>query len=422
MIVIKLYLFLTDLIIPIFFGSIYVLFISTQEESINLHFYSFIFFSFNLILVSLVQNYYTNYYEKHFSEKIKISFVTISIAILLQLILYLYYELFLDRVLVMFWITIPVAILLVRFLIKKNCKNINNIAINIIGTYYQFNNYEISMLDNKGFTVFFYNSFQEFQNSNNYRDYSEYINVVNYDITQIAELKECENILISSNYFLIDKFMELYLRKVYISYRNIVVDTNEYNQFDFILKRFIDYIAIVFFMPILFLSCIFIFFIKIKHHINESMFFMQKRYGLKKEIFNVYKIRTMVIDSEEKGNTKKHDSRIYPFALIVRKLRIDELPQIFNILFGDMHLVGPRAEWINLADQYSKNIINYNYRHIVRPGITGWAQIIHPYGVNEEDARQKLMYDMYYIKHWSIWFEIEICVKTLMVILDKRGF
>ena len=87
-----------------------------------------------------------------------------------------------------------------------------------------------------------------------------------------------------------------------------------------------------------------------------------------------------------------------------------------------MHLVGPRAEWINLADQYSNNIINYNYRHIVRPGITGWAQIIYPYGLNEDDARQKLMYDLYYIKHWSIWFEIEICIKTFMVILDKRGF
>jgi len=158
------------------------------------------------------------------------------------------------------------------------------------------------------------------------------------------------------------------------------------------------------------------------NNINDSMFFLQKRYGLNKKIFNVYKIRTMYENSKNQGNTIKNDSRIYPFALIIRKLRIDELPQIFNILFGDMHLVGPRAEWINLADRYSNNIINYNYRHVVRPGITGWAQITHPYGFDEEDARQKLMYDMYYIKHWSIWFEIEICFKTFMVILDKRGF
>jgi lipopolysaccharide/colanic/teichoic acid biosynthesis glycosyltransferase len=216
--------------------------------------------------------------------------------------------------------------------------------------------------------------------------------------------------------------MEVYLRKIFISDRNIIIDINKYCQSDFILKRLVDYSAVIFFIPILLISFIFIFFIKMKHGISEAMLFVQKRYGLNNKIFNIYKIRTMVIDSKEKGNTKKNDSRIYPFALIVRKLRIDELPQIFNILFGDMHLVGPRAEWINLADQYSKNIFNYNVRHIVRPGITGWAQIIYPYGTNEVDAQQKLMYDLYYIKHWSIWFEIEICIKTFMVILDKRGF
>ena len=419
---IKLYLSLTDLIIPIFFGSIYIFFIPIQAESINLYFYSFVFFSFTLILVSLVCNFYTNYYEKHFSEKIKISFIVTSIAILLQLIQFLYYKLFLDFVLVIFWINIAIVVLLARFLIKKYYKKINNIAINIIGTYYQFNDYEILMITNKGFTLFFHNSIQDFQNSNKHKDYSESINVINYDISQLAELKNYKNILMPSNCFLIDKFMELYLRKIFISYRNVIIDTKKYCQFDFILKRLVDYCAIIFFMPILVLSCILIFFIKIKHSINDAMFFVQKRYGIDNKIFNVYKIRTMVTASKDKGNTKKNDSRIYPFASSVRKFRIDELPQIFNILFGDMHLVGPRAEWINLADQYSKNIINYNYRHIVRPGITGWAQIVYPYGVNEEDAKQKLMYDLYYIKHWSIWFEIEICIKTFIVIFDKRGF
>ncbi len=87
-----------------------------------------------------------------------------------------------------------------------------------------------------------------------------------------------------------------------------------------------------------------------------------------------------------------------------------------------MHLVGPRAEWIKLADNYEKNIDHYHLRHAVRPGITGWAQIIYPYGVDLNDAKQKFMYDLYYIKHWSIWLEIEICFKTFLVILDKSGF
>jgi lipopolysaccharide/colanic/teichoic acid biosynthesis glycosyltransferase len=323
---------------------------------------------------------------------------------------------------VIIWITIPIIILLIKFIIKKYCKSINNIEINIIGTFYKFNDHEILILTNKGFTLFFYDSFQEFQKADKYINYSESINVINYNISQIERLEGYENILISDKCLTIDKFMELYLRKIFINYKNTTIGINAYRQSDFILKRLIDYSAILFFMPILFLFCILIFFIKIKNKINEPLFFIQKRYGLNKKIFNVYKIRTMISDSKEKGNTKKNDSRIYPFALILRKLRIDELPQIFNILFGDMHLVGPRAEWINLADQYSKNITNYDHRHIVRPGITGWAQIIHPYGVDESDARQKLMYDMYYIKHWSIWFEIEICIKTFMVILDKSGF
>jgi len=419
---IKLYLYLTDLLIPILFGWIYIFLISKQEKYIDIYFNNFILFSFTLILISSIQNYYTNYYSQHFSEKIKISFITSFIAIFLQLILHLYYELFLDFVLVIFWIAMPVLILLVKFMIKKYCKSINNIAINIIGKFYQFNDYEIRVLTNKGFTLFFYDSFQEFQKTKKYKKYSESINVINYDTSELEMLKDYENILISNNCLPVDKFMELYLRKIFINYKNTIIDTNNYCQSDFVLKRLVDYSAILFFIPILFIFCTLIFFIKIKNQINESMFFIQKRYGLNKKIFNVYKIRTMFTDSKEKGNTKKNDSRIYPFAYIVRKLRIDELPQIFNILFGDMHLVGPRAEWINLADQYSNNIINYNYRHIVRPGITGWAQIIYPYGLNEDDARQKLMYDLYYIKHWSIWFEIEICIKTFMVILDKKGF
>ena len=87
-----------------------------------------------------------------------------------------------------------------------------------------------------------------------------------------------------------------------------------------------------------------------------------------------------------------------------------------------MHLVGPRAEWVDLSNEYNKKIINYGSRHIVKPGITGWAQISYPYGTNDYDAEQKFMYDIYYIKNWTIWLEIEICIKTVLVILDKKGF
>ena len=130
----------------------------------------------------------------------------------------------------------------------------------------------------------------------------------------------------------------------------------------------------------------------------------------------------MYKNSDKKGNTTKNDNRVYPFARALRKYRLDELPQIINIFLGKMHLVGPRAEWVKLSDDYYKKIKNYSFRHIVKPGITGWAQIMYPYGENENDSRQKLMYELYYIKNWTIWLELEICLKTMFVILDKRGF
>ena len=118
----------------------------------------------------------------------------------------------------------------------------------------------------------------------------------------------------------------------------------------------------------------------------------------------------------------RDSNRVYPFARVLRKYRLDELPQIMNIFLGKMHLVGPRAEWVKLSDNYYKNIKNYSFRHIVKPGITGWAQIMYPYGEDENDSRQKLMYELYYIKNWTIWLELEICLKTVFVVLDKRGF
>ena len=130
----------------------------------------------------------------------------------------------------------------------------------------------------------------------------------------------------------------------------------------------------------------------------------------------------MHVDSDNQGNTIKNDERIYPFAKILRKLRLDELPQIINIILGDMHLVGPRAEWVKLSDGYSKKIDNYYLRNIVRPGLTGWAQVLHQYGYDINDSKQKLMYELYYIKNWTVWLELEICIKTIGVILDKKGF
>ena len=119
--------------------------------------------------------------------------------------------------------------------------------------------------------------------------------------------------------------------------------------------------------------------------------------------------------------TQEDDPRIFSWGKIMRKTRLDELPQMWNILKGEMHLIGPRAEWIELVEKYEKSIPYYNERHLVAPGITGWAQVNYPYGQNLEDTKQKLMYDFYYIKYWNIVFELKIVWMTAMTVLGKKG-
>ena len=119
--------------------------------------------------------------------------------------------------------------------------------------------------------------------------------------------------------------------------------------------------------------------------------------------------------------TEECDPRIFPFGRLMRKMRIDELPQLWNVIRGDMHLIGPRAEWDILVKKYEKVIPKYQNRHFVRPGITGLAQVFYPYGRNIHDARNKLKYDLKYIERWSIGLELRVLWKTIMVVLGRRG-
>ena len=117
----------------------------------------------------------------------------------------------------------------------------------------------------------------------------------------------------------------------------------------------------------------------------------------------------------------KGDDRVFNFGEVMRKTRIDEIPQVFNIIKGEISLIGPRAEWNKLVKEYEKEIPYYNQRHIVTPGITGWAQVMFAEGRSKDDTRQKLMYDLYYIKHWNLWLELKVIWKTILVVLTKKG-
>ena len=150
--------------------------------------------------------------------------------------------------------------------------------------------------------------------------------------------------------------------------------------------------------------------------------FRQERMGWHRRTFMCLKFRTMYVRTEEGSlYTQSNDSRITKTGNWLRKLRIDELPQLWNVLMSDMSLIGPRAEWVKCVALYEDYIPSYHFRHLVKPGITGWAQVNYPYGANLEDAIQKLKYDLYYIRHYSLKLDAMIVLKTIHVIFLARG-
>jgi exopolysaccharide biosynthesis polyprenyl glycosylphosphotransferase len=153
--------------------------------------------------------------------------------------------------------------------------------------------------------------------------------------------------------------------------------------------------------------------------------FKQVRVGREGQPFTAHKFRTMKLspESEESDDlyTRENDLRVTRVGRWLRKLRIDELPQLWNVLKGDMSLIGPRAEWEKCVERYEKKIPFYHFRHLVKPGITGWAQVNYPYGDSEEDAINKLQYDLYYIRHYSLKLDAMIVLKTVHTMLFGKG-
>lgn len=152
--------------------------------------------------------------------------------------------------------------------------------------------------------------------------------------------------------------------------------------------------------------------------------FRQNRTGLGGRSFILLKFRTMRVDAEaQSGPTwaRKHDPRITPLGHFLRQTRLDELPQLVNVLVGDMSLVGPRPERPEFIRLLQASIPFYSERHAVKPGVTGWAQVRYPYGASVEDALEKLRYDLYYIKHQSLLLDMEIVFRTIGVVLSRCG-
>ena len=151
------------------------------------------------------------------------------------------------------------------------------------------------------------------------------------------------------------------------------------------------------------------------------VFFRQPRVGRNRVLFNIVKLRTMRAGDDGAAYTQANDRRITRLGRFLRASRLDEVPQLWNVLTGDMSLIGPRAEWIRLVGDYEKQIPCYHFRHLVRPGITGWAQVNYPYGSNLEDTLRKLEYDLYYIRYFSFVLDASIVLKTIHIMLFGKG-
>lgn len=187
-------------------------------------------------------------------------------------------------------------------------------------------------------------------------------------------------------------------------------------------KQLLDSILVLLTFPVT-LPIMLITAVLIKLESEGPVLFVQKRIGQKGEKFDIYKFRSMSKDSEKDGAklATVGDMRVTRIGKFIRKTRIDELPQFFNVLKGDMALIGPRPEQEVFVEQFNKNIPFYNYRHIVKPGITGWAQVTHGYASTEDETQVKIEHDFYYIRHFSFALDVLIFFKTIQTMLTGFG-
>jgi len=209
------------------------------------------------------------------------------------------------------------------------------------------------------------------------------------------------------------------------SLNNVVKNKNDkkhraYTKFQYLQKCIIDFVFSLLILVITAPVMIYTLY-RIKKESPGPILFKQSRIGLNGKSFNCYKFRSMHVNSKFNPYTQENDSRIFPFGNTMRKMRIDELPQLFNVIKGEMHLIGPRAEWDILVKDYETVIPEYHDRHLVAPGITGLAQVKYPYGRNIQDAKNKLNYDKIYINSWSLGLELKVVWKTVEVILGRKG-
>lgn len=286
--------------------------------------------------------------------------------------------------------------------------------------------------------IFVYGCEDEFEKLNiPYMSFGENTNPRLDDIVVIGQNKIDDNLsrvlihykLMGGNVLKFTDFYERQFLKIPLDYFKSILDIIMLTGFNkikrkeqMLLKRLLDVLMSTFLLillsPILTLTAIFI-----KLDSKGPVFYRQLRTGEGGRTFTIYKFRSMFVDAEKMGAkwADKNDPRITKVGRFIRKTRIDELPQLINIVKGEMSFVGPRPERPEFDSKLSEAIPFWMLRYIAKPGLTGWAQINYDYGASIEDAKEKLKYDMYYIKNFSFYLDIKIIVNTLKVIFFGKG-
>lgn len=186
-------------------------------------------------------------------------------------------------------------------------------------------------------------------------------------------------------------------------------------------KRVTDTIVVLLLSPLLLVIGLATAILVKKYIVSKhmSVIFKQQRTGLNGVPFTMYKFRTMNVNASD--FTQHMDNRVNSFGRFLRKYRLDELPQFWNVLIGDMSIIGPRPEQTVFTEQFAKEIEGYMYRHKVRPGITGWAQIMMGYAATVNETKEKLLYDLYYLKYFGPIIELKIILRTIKIIFTGFG-
>jgi exopolysaccharide biosynthesis polyprenyl glycosylphosphotransferase len=205
-------------------------------------------------------------------------------------------------------------------------------------------------------------------------------------------------------------------------YKNINLSSSSDNKFYQVFRRILD--LIVSSIGLLFFLIVLPLIVLLNLLGNRGpIFYTQKRVGRKGKEFKIFKLRSMVVNAEKQGAqyAVKNDKRITKFGKFLRNTRLDEVPQFFNILKGDMSLIGPRPERPEFVENLQAKIPFYAIRHVVKPGLTGWAQVNFPYANNIDEQEKKLRYDLFYIKEQSAFLDFKIIIKTMTTVLFFRG-